>query len=146
MVQCGILIYVTARRATMHKIDAKINGILRVIFFYSKVCNSLWWETESKFFSFTNTQFLNWWLDEWDVKILSWTWIISLHKMNCQDCARAKNNLNLSPLIHFSPKTVYQIKSENSNVFLKLDSNFVTKVKNLRGPQFKTFAHEKIEN
>ena len=47
----------------------------------------------------------------------------------------------MSPLIHFFPKTVYQIKST-----LKLDSNFVTKVKNLSGPQLKNFAHEKLEN
>ena len=32
------------------------------------------------------------------------------------------------------------------NVFLKLDSNFVTKVKNLSGAQLNNFAHEKLEN
>ena len=32
------------------------------------------------------------------------------------------------------------------NVFLKLDSNFVTKVKNLSGTQLNNFAHEKLEN
>ena len=46
----------------------------------------------------------------------------------------------------FFPENSLSNKIQNSNVFLKLDSNFVTKVKNLRGPQFKTFAHEKIEN
>ena len=32
------------------------------------------------------------------------------------------------------------------NVFLKLDSNFVTKVKNLSGAQLNNFAHEMLEN
>ena len=31
-------------------------------------------------------------------------------------------------------------------VFFKLDSNFVTKVKNLSGAQLNSFAHEKLEN
>ena len=36
VVQYGILVYGTASRATMQKIDAKINRILRVIFFVQK--------------------------------------------------------------------------------------------------------------
>ena len=32
------------------------------------------------------------------------------------------------------------------NDFLKLDSNFVTKVKNLSGAPLNNFAHEKLEN
>ena len=32
------------------------------------------------------------------------------------------------------------------NVFLKLDSDFITKVKNLSGAQLNKFAHEKLEN
>ena len=32
------------------------------------------------------------------------------------------------------------------NFFLKLDSNFVTKVKNLSGAHLNNFAHEKLEN
>ena len=32
------------------------------------------------------------------------------------------------------------------NVFLKLDSNFVTKMKNLSRAQLDNFAHEKLEN
>ena len=32
------------------------------------------------------------------------------------------------------------------NVFVKLDSNFVTKVKKLSGAQLNNFAHEKLEN
>ena len=66
--------------------------------------------------------------------------------MNCQNCALAKNELKLSPLIHLLPKTVCQIKSELLNVFLKLDSNFVTKVKNLSGAQLNSFVHVKLEN
>ena len=65
--------------------------------------------------------------------------------MNCQNCAHAKNELKLSPLIHLLPKTVSNKIRKLLNVFLKLDSNFVTKVKNLSGAQLNNFALEKLE-
>ena len=67
--------------------------------------------------------------------------------MNCQNCAHAKNKLKLYPLIHlFTENSVSNKIRKLLNIFLKLDSNFVKKVKNLSGAELNNFAHEKLEN
>ena len=64
VVQYGILVYGTASKATMQKINSKINRILRVIFFFESLTQFFSSERNKKFFrpgSFICTKFSNWW-------------------------------------------------------------------------------------
>ena len=148
VVQYGILVYGTASKATMQKIDAKINRILRVIFFFESLIQFLR-ENYKKVFSAQE-------LHLYEVfKLMTKcirreSCIMDINHFITQNelskLCSCENRVKAVPLnSSFTENSLSNKIRKLLNVFLKLDSNFVTKVKNLSGAQLKNFAHEKLE-
>ena len=141
MVQCGILIYGTASRATIQNVDAKINRILRLIFFNRKFDSVSLIREKYKVFSAQE-------LHLYEVfKLMT----KCIRRENCimdinlfitpnelsKLCSCEKRGKSVPLNSFFSENSLSNKIRKLSNVFLQLDSNFVTKVKNLSGPQLK---------
>ena len=150
VVQYGILVYGTASRATMQKNDAKINRILRVIFFVQKFDSVSLIREKYKVFSAQE-------LHLYEVfKLMTKcirreSCIMDINHFITQNelsklCSCEKRVKALPLNSSFSENSLSNKIRKLLNVFLKLDSNFVTKVENLSGARLNNFAHEKLEN
>ena len=133
----------------MQKIDAKINRILRIIFFRKFDSVSLIREIY-KIFSAQE-------LHLYEVfKLMTKcirreSCIIDInHFITQNDLSKmctCKKRVKAVPFNSSLTKNSLSNKIQKLlNVFLKLDSDFVTKVKILSGAQLNSFAHEKLEN
>ena len=133
----------------MQKIDSKINRILRVIFFRKFDSVSL---IREKYNGFSAQELHLYEVFKLMTKcIRRESCIMDINHSITQNelsklCSCEKRVKNVPLNSSLTENSLSNKIRKLLNLFLKLDSNFVTIVKNLSGAQLNNFAHEKLEN